>query len=448
MRAARTAYLAWSPGFGRNLFIAAVVEIGILALCASVPAVHEVAEDVVSSVQHALLDGAHALKWWSAIATLASACCVVQLILSALSVGCSGLNAALGPLRPAMLVATALLQAGAWHVVLSKKPDQARSVAVGTAIAIVLAFSPELLDLVQNGRRREENHAEHGPKVTLHLAKVSCAVCEAKVRAIAEALPAVARCDVDVDSAEATLTLQSGGAVDVTAATAEAVTALTAGGYPLASTENKGGDGDGDDDDAAACPAPPRRWRFDETTRIGGILGGLLGSSCCAVQLGLNSLATFGLTATAGCAGFNKLLGPLRPYTRAATATYLAIAWARALGRSGSKRQRRALLVSTLVAVALTFMPEALLAAGATALAPPTEGAVSLTLKVGGMGCEACQHAVAGVLIASSGVLDARVRGTDEEGLAELLVHPEWGWNLTEAARRVLDAGFELIGEV
>ena len=67
-----------------------------------------------------------------------------------------------------------------------------------------------------------------------------------------------------------------------------------------------------------------------------------------------------------------------------------------------------------------------------------------LSLQVGGMGCEACRHAVAGVLGGASGVLDARVRGTDSEGVADLLLNPEWGFDARELARRVRGAGFEL----
>ena len=91
--AARSAYLAWSPGFGRSLVVWAFLEVGALLLCAHVSAVRDYTDELVAMVQRALLDGAHALKWWSAIATLASACCVIQFILSALSVGCSGLAA-------------------------------------------------------------------------------------------------------------------------------------------------------------------------------------------------------------------------------------------------------------------------------------------------------------------------------------------------------------------
>jgi hypothetical protein len=42
------------------------------------------------------------------------------------------------------------------------------------------------------------------------------------------------------------------------------------------------------------------------------VLGGLLGSSCCLLQLGANALASLNV-AHIGCTGFNKVLGPVRP---------------------------------------------------------------------------------------------------------------------------------------
>ena len=438
--AAHKAYLVWSPNFARNLLVSAAIEGLVLLLCATVPAVREVGDEAIAAVQFALLDGAHQLKWWSAIAMLASACCVVQLILSALAVGCSGLNGLLGPLRPPMLVAAALLQASSWYIVVAKKPDQAPSVAVSTTLAVLLSLSPEILDVIQNRRRRRRRAAAEGESVTLQLQKVSCAVCEAKVCSIAEGVERVARCAVDIDRGEATLTLSAGA--DSKAAVAEAVDALARGGYPLlmrpsgAAANAEHGSDDGAFSGKGLGPML-RTW--SDGPVMGGMVGGLLGSSCCALQLGLNLLASVGMGLTAGCAGFNTYLGPLRPYMRMATATYLTIQWARS--RAG---KRRTLVAASLLAATLTYMPEGLLLLGAPALAPPTEGALSVNIAIGGMGCEACQHAVRGALTSSSGVLNAVVRGTEEAGVAELYMHPQWGFNLSELVAKVEEAGFEM----
>ena len=440
----KKAHLVWSPGFGRAIVTCLAAEILILVVCATVPAVRSTLDDAIAAVQFALLEGAHQLKWWSAIAMLASACCVVQLILSAASIGCSGLNTLLGPLRPAFLVATTLLQMSSWYVVVTQKPDQAPSVAVGTVVALGLSLSPEVLDMLQNHRRRLRKSPD-GPRVTLKLQRLSCAVCEAKVCQVAEGLAPVGRCTVDIDRSEATLALVAGA--DMSAAISEAAAALSRAGYPLAIDGAAATTAVTDHAPADVCPTAANASTSSAVgvamassdTWLGGVLGGLLGSSCCALQLALNLLASLGLGWGSGCTGFNTVLGPLRTYTRALTASYFAIRWA-----GSTPGQRRTLLIATLLAAGLTYMPEALLLIGTTALAPPTEGAVRVQVPVGGMGCEACQHAVRAALTTSSGVLDARVHGTEASGIAELHVHPEWGFNLTELVARVGEVGFEV----
>ena len=138
--AARTAYLAWSPGFGRALALSAVAELLLVVSCAALPPVRAVAEDVLAAVQLALLSGAHAMQWWSAIAMLASACCVIQLLLSALALGCSGLNSVLGPLRPPLLVMTLGLHFFVWFVVLTQKPErpQLTTATLSTALSLTV----------------------------------------------------------------------------------------------------------------------------------------------------------------------------------------------------------------------------------------------------------------------------------------------------------------------
>lgn len=427
------AYLIWSPGFCRALVMCVVSELTVLGIVWFVPQLRELSQDVVAASQLLLLDGAHALAWWSAIALLASACCVIQVILAAASFGCSGLNSVLGPVRPALLSVTAFLQVASWRVVVSQKPEQAPFVALSTALTVLLSFSPELLALHES-RRRKDGPASGtaGRRVVLTLAKVSCTVCETKVRELAEAHSAVQRCDVDIDNATASLVITDDANAEVTAA--EVAAALAAGGYPLKSVI--GAEAVVSHKEAAGASV----WqRVACDPRLGGLIGGLLGSSCCAVQLCLNLLATLGV-ASIGCAGFNTRLGPLRPYTRAATATYFAVRY----GATKSSAQRRRLILPSLIAALLTFMPELLLLSGGPGLAAPMDGSHRIDVPVTGMGCEACQHQVRSVLQRSSGVIDARVVGVGDDGVAQLLVHPRWGFNLAAITKEVGSYGFDV----
>ena len=430
----RSHHLVSSPGFKTKLSASLVAQAILIATFASLPQTKHLLHDSLGYLQNLLLDGAHALKWWAAIATISSACCILQLILSAMALGCSGINAILGPVRPACIAATLLLQAASWHIVCTRKPDQAKIVALSSLASMLITFSPEILHAIHNGKTRVSAHLP-GEVLTIKVKKMSCSVCEAKVRSIVEDIPGVHQCDVHLDNSQIRVTLCRD--TESSRAEQEIAAALDGGGYPTSCDRVSNGY-------TKQATLTNKIITFDFI--VGG-MSGLLGSSCCALQLGLNFLAGTSLGAdmglAAGCLGFNKALGPARKYVRAATATFFCIQWARS--RSG---KRRVLLLSSFLAAALTYMPEGLLFMGAGAIAPPTEGAVYLRVPIGGMGCEACQHSVSGVLSTSSGVVDAVVRGFDEEGVAELLVNPSWGFNLTDVSLRISEAGFELLGDL
>lgn len=447
--ASAKAHLLFSPGFARRTLQCLVVEAMLVLLVASHLTLRGVANEALAAVELRLLEGAHSVAWWSAVAMLASSCCALQLILSAASLGCSGLNSLLGPVRPPMLAATALLQASAWYVVVARKPQQAATVAIGSAATLTLTLLPELLHVLETRRRVLRPPAAEPPLLLhLRLASVGCTACEVKVRAVAKLCAGVERCDVDLDTSIAKIAI----AADADAATVRATltAALAQAGYEPRVGEAKAVDSRASGAKAAeakaaapavappACARPP--WWSDE--RVGAVVGGMAGSSCCALQLCLNLLGSLGVGLFGvGCAGFNTLLGPLRPYTRMATATFFALRWA-----SCPPPRRRSLLRWTALAAALTLLPELLLFTGATAIAPPTDGAVRISLQVEGMGCEACQVAVASALQHSSGVLEAAA--DFEAGTATLIVQPEWGFNLSALAQAVEGAGFELASAV
>jgi len=66
------------------------------------------------------------------------------------------------------------------------------------------------------------------------------------------------------------------------------------------------------------------------------IMLGLISSSCCVIQLVINMLSFyFGIMNGFGCAGFNTILGPLRPVTRFLTLVWLIWNWIVAPSSSG-----------------------------------------------------------------------------------------------------------------
>ena len=192
-------------------------------------------------------------------------------------------------------------------------------------------------------------------------------------------------------------------------------------------------------------PAP--LWR----DLLHSVSAGLLSSSCCALQLGLNLLSAFDVVHI-GCAGFNKFLGPVRGVLRALTISWLSWLWYRTQtsptesATSGAKARRASLrnrlVVQTAVTVSLMFLPEALRIFGGPSVAPSTENAVELQFAVPGLGCEACETAATRIINRQSGVLWSSV--DFEAGTAKIMVAKDWNFDTERLKARLEYAGYGL----
>merc|ERR1719327_1281965 len=81
---------------------------------------------------------------------------------------------------------------------------------------------------------------------------------------------------------------------------------------------------------------------------------------------------------------------------------------------------------------------------GGPALAPPTTGDVELLkLQVDGMGCEACQLHVRGVIERSGGVIGSAV--DFKKGTAEILVAKGWSFDAHALSARLEEDGYSLV---
>lgn len=480
----RTALIT-SPGFAKAFAANFAATSALLALAASVPVVRSGALRLIHASQLAMLSAAHRYAWWGAISLLSSSCCALQLLLNLASVGCAGFNKVLGPLRPFLLSVTATLQLSMWYVALTQQPWQVPYALGASALTASLTFLPEALDALNRARasrfaaggapgareRAGGDAASVGGcfEVELALPSIGCTACVSKITQVLSGHPLcahIAEIDVSVERAAARLVILAvPGGAPVAAGTAavssaggsaaraaEIVGSLTSalekGGFacagapqirplrataaqPSAALRLRGG--------ASATPAPAcTRW----WEHCGGLLGGLLASSCCALQLGLNA-ASASLGLGLGCAGFNTALGPWRPHLRALTAAWLSFLWAPAL--RARRRPSRPLLLSTLLSAGLALLPELLRLSGGPSLAPPTSSVSTLSLRIDGMGCEACERAVRQALASASGVVDTRARF--ESGVAELSVARDWGFDLGEVRQKLAAAGFDLLPE-
>ena len=199
---AKNEWLVWSPGVPARIAASYIFVAVALAVLARSPAQH-VVERAAVATQEALLHGAHRAGWWAALSLLSSSCCVIQLALNILSVGCAGFNSVLGPARPFFLAcalhARVLLRRAA---VTSPGVDpRVRQMNVyGGALAVAVAFAPEAVALVARLRRRRSG-AVGAASLTLDLPSMGCVACvDAVSRAIC-GVPGVVDADVSVGSA-------------------------------------------------------------------------------------------------------------------------------------------------------------------------------------------------------------------------------------------------------
>ena len=196
--------------------------------------------------------------------------------------------------------------------------------------------------------------------------------------------------------------------------------------------------------DAGGSDGPPSLWR-DVLQSDGGPLVQLL----LRAQLGLNLLSAFDVVHV-GCAGFNKVLGPLRGVLRGFTAAWLSWLWYRVQfsaaepphksARRTSLRNR--LVFQTAITVALMFLPETLKIMGGPSVAPSTENAVELEFAVPGLGCEACETAATRIINRQSGVLWSSV--DFEAGTARIMVAKDWNFDTETLKSRLEYAGYGL----
>lgn len=158
---------------------------------------------------------------------------------------------------------------------------------------------------------------------------------------------------------------------------------------------------------------------------------GLLSSSCCVLQIILNAFSF-------GCAGFNTLLGPIRPPLIAFTVLTQSVSWYVALPRPFQWGPTAA---STALSLVLTFSPEMLdiyyrrqLKAGASGYPSNADQAspntsnkqflMHISFEPKSMGCISCVTSVRKTLVAHPAVQNCTVSLEKASAVALLSVEP------------------------
>eukprot|EP00931_Biecheleriopsis_adriatica_P063448 TRINITY_DN38429_c0_g1_i1.p1 TRINITY_DN38429_c0_g1~~TRINITY_DN38429_c0_g1_i1.p1 ORF type:complete len:479 (-),score=107.12 TRINITY_DN38429_c0_g1_i1:48-1484(-) len=461
MDSTKRGYLLWDTGFGIRFFLSLLVLGLVAAAAASSTEVQMTAWMLYQDLLLTLMDGANRLAWWSAIGLLSSSCCALQLMLNALNFGCAGFNTVLGPLRPSLCALTVCLQAAVWYTAIDK-PFQLIYVMPCTAFAAVLTLLPEVTYLWVSRKAPNTGLAGssggQGSRSSLHLSVdgMGCVACTKKVAEVLDSVPQIISREVLLEAKKVKAFLS----VEAEEARRDLVPNLlqriSDSGFKAELAEIQDLDGAAAmevqkaTDQVASTPLADASCCEASLFSGGGLAGlpmsigaGLLSSSCCLLQLGVNLLATLNLA---------HVLGPLRPYLRVLTGLWLLVSWvlhflrqrpAKVEEEVWQGRKRRGawrLGWRTLLCLVLTFLPEALLWTGGPGLAPAVEGAEVLKVKVDGMGCEACQVHVQSVMDRMGGVVSSHVDFAS--GQAELVVNRGWNFDMSELSRRLEADGY------
>ena len=164
-------------------------------------------------------------------------------------------------------------------------------------------------------------------------------------------------------------------------------------------------------------------------TWIQGLIGGLLISSCCLIQLFLN---LFGI----GCAGLNTFLLPYRPLFISLTIVSLTYAFYRS---RPSKWHFTAIVTLT---VLLSMSPEILryYNNSHSSITSNTADLYQTRWKIEGMHCEACRSAVLNALKSLDGVIDVDV----SLETSEAILSSRYQLDTNTVKRVIQSAGFNI----
>mmetsp|Transcript_31989 Transcript_31989/g.56559 ORF Transcript_31989/g.56559 Transcript_31989/m.56559 type:complete len:453 (+) Transcript_31989:34-1392(+) len=437
-------YLIGGDGFHKvfwpSLFAAFCVTNGTFAAWAPMAVVYSLWRDFYEFLLDKLMRGAHSMMWWSVFGLLSSSCCAIQLILNLFNFGCAGFNTYLGPLRPVFLAWTITLNVRMWEIAmpnigLPTTPEYyLTSIIISTVVACFLSLLPEITELKNRGTSLGSAATSAGTamEVVLSLEGLGCVACVSAVKGAlqSKANGKVVESTVALEKKEARITVVGEEAEVRDSIVPDLITQIQSAGFEATLQSMSKAEVTSSASEAEATGGA-----------LSAVIAGLLSSSCCLLQLAVNLLAMLDVVHV-GCAGFNKVLGPWRLHLRALTFVWLSYLWFGKLrSKDCCKGGRRRLLFNTVLCLSLMFLPEMLRLSGGTAIAPPTDGAKLLKLKIDGMGCEACEAHVRGVMQRSSGVISSRA--DFKAGFAEVEVNEEWGFDMAGVLSKLSSDGYE-----
>jgi len=187
-------HLLWSPRLLRHT----TISFACIALLGTVVG-QSTSGDAIARAFNARAESAlsaHSVQWWTVLSLLSSSCCVIQVALNVLSIGCAGFNTILGPVRPFWLATMLHAQ---WYAY----THGLTNVAI-VALSCVVTLFPELVALfgaagiVWRARRRQSR--EDAVVVSISLPTMGCIACIDSVTRAIRSVPEVTDFDVRLNT--------------------------------------------------------------------------------------------------------------------------------------------------------------------------------------------------------------------------------------------------------
>ena len=198
-------YLITDEGFSSALVLNLMIMVAAMGIVYLRRPYREYAVNAYFAINERLMAIANRYAWWSMLGLLSSSCCALQILLNAVSLGCSGINNILGPCRPTLLAFTIISITVSWAVAWSR-PFQWRSTGLSTSFSGFLALLPELVDLHTRSkahRRRLRQALDDGrlddlllrpdngngwTVLQFHIPTLGCASCVSTVSSLLDGL--------------------------------------------------------------------------------------------------------------------------------------------------------------------------------------------------------------------------------------------------------------------
>ena len=198
-------HLMTDNDFAQRLTINLLLMSTALIGCTYIQPLHDHAINIYYNINDYMMQTANRLAWWSLLGLLSSSCCALQIILNALSFGCAGFNAVLGPLRPTFVAFTIVAQSCSWYVAYPR-PYQWGVTAFSTGVSSVLTLLPELLAWRVAKRQQQTKQQQldpncedstnglvilSGERLLFRLDTMGCASCVSTVSILLDGLEGV-----------------------------------------------------------------------------------------------------------------------------------------------------------------------------------------------------------------------------------------------------------------